>query len=304
MLICGVGLPSAAERTTTIDVTPRSEITVTPGSDRDRPTNGATAVCDGEWMTASAGWLTNWFVGDERFAVYQDPIETGCLSTYPFGVTDVVWRVTNQTDSTLLVPVQPMLYNLDPQFPACPTPANVLFAGPLYQLEVPPFAQVVYTLPLNDTVCVSGPYFAGVEAPQVLGIGRLGINLDSAGTNGRVCASYVDFQGSWEDAVSVYAFPGNVTLWSLGLNAPSGVCNTGGPCCVGSVGNVDCDVNDGVGLPDLSRLIDHLFITFTPLCCADEANLDGSTDGLIGLPDLSVLISHLFIAFDPLVACP
>ncbi len=74
-------------------------------------------------------------------------------------------------------------------------------------------------------------------------------------------------------------------------------------CCIGTVGNVDCDGAEGVGLPDLSTLIDNLFITFTPLCCEAEGNVDGSEDGAVSLPDLSVLIDHLFISFTPLAAC-
>ncbi len=71
-------------------------------------------------------------------------------------------------------------------------------------------------------------------------------------------------------------------------------------CCSGTTGDVNCD--GSVGLPDLSTLIDHLFITFTPLCCDEEANIDGT--GGVGLPDLSVLIDNLFISFTPLPSCP
>ncbi len=70
-------------------------------------------------------------------------------------------------------------------------------------------------------------------------------------------------------------------------------------CCVGSTGDVNCD--GSVGLPDLSTLIDHLFITFTPLCCDGEG--DVNADGSVGLPDLSTLIDNLFITFTPLPPC-
>ncbi len=73
-----------------------------------------------------------------------------------------------------------------------------------------------------------------------------------------------------------------------------------GGCCVGSTGDVNCD--GSVGLPDLSTLIDHLFISFTPLCCDGEADLTG-TDGLVNLADLSTLIDHLFISLAPLRNC-
>ncbi len=73
----------------------------------------------------------------------------------------------------------------------------------------------------------------------------------------------------------------------------------GGGCCVGTTGDVNCD--GSVGLPDLSTLIDHLFITFTPLCCEGEG--DVNADGSVGLPDLSNLIDNLFITFTPLPNC-
>ncbi len=73
-------------------------------------------------------------------------------------------------------------------------------------------------------------------------------------------------------------------------------------CCVGTTGNVDFDGGDTVGLPDLSALIDHLFISFAPLSCPDEGDINA--DGDVGLPDLSALIDNLFITFTPLPNCP
>ncbi len=70
-------------------------------------------------------------------------------------------------------------------------------------------------------------------------------------------------------------------------------------CCLSLTGDVNCD--GGVGLPDLSTLIDNLFITFAELCCDGEA--DVNADGSVGLPDLSTLIDHLFITFTPLPFC-
>ncbi len=75
-----------------------------------------------------------------------------------------------------------------------------------------------------------------------------------------------------------------------------------GPCCVNDRGNIDGSPDDAVGLPDISVLIDHLFISFLPLVCPDEADLN--EDGDIGLPDLSRLIDNLFITFTPLPTCP
>ncbi len=71
-------------------------------------------------------------------------------------------------------------------------------------------------------------------------------------------------------------------------------------CCVGIKGDIDC--NGDVGLPDISVMIDHLFINFPTLCCFEEADLNGDLD--VGLPDLSILVDHLLISFPPLGTCP
>ncbi len=73
-------------------------------------------------------------------------------------------------------------------------------------------------------------------------------------------------------------------------------------CCVGTVGNVDCDAQGTVDIGDLTALINNLFITFTPLCCANEAEFSG-TPG-IDIGDLTQMISTLFVTFAPPPACP
>ena len=83
-------------------------------------------------------------------------------------------------------------------------------------------------------------------------------------------------------------------------------------CCVGSRGNVVLDVGDActtvtdqsVDVGDLTNMIDHLFIGFTPICCPDEADLSPTTpDGSIDVGDLTAMIDHLFINFPPLSDC-
>ncbi len=72
-------------------------------------------------------------------------------------------------------------------------------------------------------------------------------------------------------------------------------------CCVGTTGNVDGSSDDVASLVDLIRLIDYLFISYTPLVCEAEADTDGSGD--VGLPDLSRLIDHLFVSTSPTASC-
>lgn len=73
-------------------------------------------------------------------------------------------------------------------------------------------------------------------------------------------------------------------------------------CCTGMRGNVDCDPAGNIDIADLSRLIDHLFITFAPLCCVEAANVDGS--GRIDIADLTRLIDYGFISLIPPGTCP
>ncbi len=70
-------------------------------------------------------------------------------------------------------------------------------------------------------------------------------------------------------------------------------------CCVGEVGDVNCDTSVDIG--DLTRLIDNLFGSFSPLCCEQEANCD--VTGGIDIGDLTELIYNLFISFTPLPNC-
>jgi hypothetical protein len=91
--------------------------------------------------------------------------------------------------------------------------------------------------------------------------------------------------------------PGNPCFSLIGALG-SGTCS----CCVGSRGNADCSADQIVDISDLSRLIDHMFISLEPLCCNDEGNVDGS--GGIDISDLSQLIDHMFISLNPLGSCP
>ncbi|MBU0983832.1 MAG: hypothetical protein KKA42_08180, partial [candidate division Zixibacteria bacterium] len=83
-------------------------------------------------------------------------------------------------------------------------------------------------------------------------------------------------------------------------------------CCIGTRGNVQlvpsCNPADqGVDVGDLTNLIDHLFITFTPVCCPAEADIvfePGPGPVVIDVGDLTAMIDHFFINFPPLVDCP
>jgi|GEM_PF-6935884 len=84
-------------------------------------------------------------------------------------------------------------------------------------------------------------------------------------------------------------------------------------CCFGVRGNIQLvpacnDADQGVDVGDLTHLIDHLFIGFTPLCCDDEADISpaisgGTPDKMVDVGDLTALIDHLFITFPDLPVC-
>lgn len=74
------------------------------------------------------------------------------------------------------------------------------------------------------------------------------------------------------------------------------------PCCVATVGNINCDPGDAVDISDIQALIDNLFLTLTPLCCYEEANVDFL--GTVDISDLQVLIDNQFLTLTPMSPCP
>lgn len=262
----------------------------------------AAATCTPKWQGPNAGWLTTWHVGKESYAAYQDPSEVGCANPFPFKVQNMYWRLTNQTSTQLTVRIQPLIYSLSGT-QSCPKPGDTLYQGPIYTLNLPALSTGLAMMETPGAPCLTGPYFMVAYCPDSLGSGKLGINLDSAQVVPlRTCAAYTNYRGPWEDVVTVFHFPGNLTLWSDGITADSNSCNTGGACCAGLAGNVDCDSNDNIDVGDLTTLISHLFVNFEELCCLNEANADGLAG--IDVGDLTRLIDYLFISFAPPTPCP
>ncbi len=176
-------------------------------------------LCHGEWHGSAAYYISGWFHGNEYYACYQDPIETGCLNTYPFGVTDIKWYVYAQAAVTF--DIQPLVY--DYTVPDVIGPP--LCAGPIYNVSLPSSGEWTITLPLGDTCCVDGPYYAGVYVPTNLGAGILEIATDDGVTvTPRSDASYNDYGSGWDDLVDVYGFTYNLKLWSDGYNSDQNLC--------------------------------------------------------------------------------
>lgn len=72
------------------------------------------------------------------------------------------------------------------------------------------------------------------------------------------------------------------------------------PCCGlatgGLTGDPDCDVDGKRNLADITRLIDHVYISKFPLCCPANGNVDGDAEGKINLADITRLIDHVYIS--------
>ncbi|MEE8575979.1 MAG: S8 family serine peptidase, partial [candidate division Zixibacteria bacterium] len=74
-------------------------------------------------------------------------------------------------------------------------------------------------------------------------------------------------------------------------------------CCVNLTGNVNGDLADGVDISDLTKLVNHLFVTFESLPCPAEANTNGDLACGVDISDLTKLVNHLFVTFEALAAC-
>lgn len=72
----------------------------------------------------------------------------------------------------------------------------------------------------------------------------------------------------------------------------------------GYTGNTDCDSQGDIGLADITRLIDHVYISHAALCCAANGNIDGDTENDINLSDITSLIDNVYISHGPTAPCP
>ena len=59
-------------------------------------------------------------------------------------------------------------------------------------------------------------------------------------------------------------------------------------CCEGWTGNIDCSLEEGPDITDITFLISHIYLRKQSLCCADEADIDASG----GEPDISDIIRY------------
>ena len=82
----------------------------------------------------------------------------------------------------------------------------------------------------------------------------------------------------------------------------------GDACCCGRftggfTGNVDCDPGGNRNLADITRLIDHVYISHSPICCPSNGNVDGDPSGDVNLGDITRLIDLVYIGKAQPAAC-
>jgi hypothetical protein len=179
-------------------------------------------LCVDQWQGQPAIIIEHWFTGDETYAVYQNPTETGCENTYPFGITDIIWHFYVEVACTL--DVQPVVYE-DVGTPTCPAPGPILCAGPIYDsIPLTPGGKIL-TMSLGDTCCVDGPYFAGIICTTYLGPDTVNIVTDDGDdVPPQNCRTYNDWGLGWKDLVADEGAPGNLSLWSQGYNTHQNMC--------------------------------------------------------------------------------
>ncbi len=128
-------------------------------------------------------------------------------------------------------------------------------------------------------------------------LGHAGSVIDSAATDLSGIALFSLPAGSYDIFSRPYGFAPSDT--SMIILTSGGTIDTSLiliPLCAYMPGDLDLD--QSVDIADLTLLVDHLFISFTPLPDMEHANLDASSDQSIDVGDLTLLVSHLFIDFD------
>jgi hypothetical protein len=168
--------------------------------------------------TGPAVWcIENWIQGGESFGSYQDPLEAGCIDPYPFQVIEVHFMLCASQPCITLIYVDLMEANLDDL--ACPFPGQGIFTSDYYTLEIPGPGEYLVTVPVEEKVCLDGPYFAGFNFPNpVVGLGPITDDTPDG------CLSYIWFETDPLDLTAV-GFPGNVILHSVGLTALQNSCS-------------------------------------------------------------------------------
>lgn len=176
-------------------------------------------ACTLQWQGSVSFIEENSLAGGYRLGAYQDPAVNGCPGPYPFGVTHIFWTVYFAVD----IPVQVQLLLLhDTGTVSCPEPGGIYFTGPTFNVNVPAAGPWVIRMSLGDTVCVSGPYFAGIRIVSDIDTGLVDILVDT--TPPQNCRTYRDMGSGWNDLIVDDGFIHNMQIWSSGLDPSQNGC--------------------------------------------------------------------------------
>jgi hypothetical protein len=236
----------------------------------------------------------------ERYAAYIDPGKCSSSPQYPFEIQTI--PITLYTFVGAVWPVKTKVEIwAAPGGTACPGPGALLYSEN-FTLDQATYAlPYIGTIKLSQAVCVNGPFFVSLQYVGDSGTVFPSVMFDSR-MPGDSCLNWGYGPTTDWDRWNHYwsgTLPGNLILWVEG-ETNSATCNN--PlCCVGLTGNVDCDADDLCDISDLTRMIDYLYISFSPLCCPKEANLDGVPG--IDISDLTRVIDYLYITFRPTTQC-
>ena len=82
----------------------------------------------------------------------------------------------------------------------------------------------------------------------------------------------------------------------------------GDACCCGLytggyTGNVNCDPYGTRNLQDITRLIDHIYLSHEPLCCPANGNTNGDPEGQLNLMDITRLIGYIYVSHTETATC-
>jgi hypothetical protein len=183
-------------------------------------TNLGKDICEVIHTSAPAWCIENWIEEGDSYASYQDPLTAGCIDPYPFQVAELYLLVCASMPVVTEFYVDVLEANLDD--PSCPYPSEEVYTSDILTLEIsePGNYTVVVPVPLEERVCLDGPYFAGFNFPgPVAGLGPITDDTPDG------CWDYIWFDTEPMDLVSEMGFPGNILLYSIGFTAAQNTCD-------------------------------------------------------------------------------
>lgn len=78
-------------------------------------------------------------------------------------------------------------------------------------------------------------------------------------------------------------------------------------CCAyntgGRTGNINCSLDGKRNMADIIKLISYLFLSGPPLCCPSSANVDGYGGDTIDIGDITRLIDHVYLSKSETAVC-